>query len=180
MRQTPQRKQPDIYYPKNEQIRGTEVRLVGDNVEQGIYDLQSALELARLKDLDLVLINSKPVPPICRIADYGKLVYDEKRRRKELEKKNRESKVELKEIRFTPATGHGDLEHKAKKAIEFLKDGDKVKLSVKFKGRQMHHKDQGERLLLEFAVMVEDYGVAESMPEMQGRFMNMTLKPKQR
>lgn len=172
------KKNQDIYWPKNEKIKGDEVRVVSDNIEKGIYKRTDAQKIADEMGLDLILINSKAKPVICKIADYGKMVYQEKKRRKDLEKKNKENQTQIKELRFTPHIGEGDIKHKANKAVEFLKDGNKLKLSVKFKGREMVYKDQGEKLLLEFFVSLEDYAEVEKMPEMQGKFMNMILKPK--
>lgn len=172
------KKKGEIYWPKNERIKGDKVRVVSDNVEKGIYKRTEAQRMADEMGLDLILINTKTKPVICKIADYGKMVYQEKKRRKDIEKKNRERRTEMKELRFTPNIGEGDIKHKSKKAIEFLKDGNKVKLSVKFKGREMVHQEQGKKLLLEFFISLEDYAETEKMPEMQGRFMNMILKPK--
>lgn len=168
----------DTSYKKNEEIFGREFRLIGDNVKPGIYTKQEALYLAKELGLDLILINSTQNPSICKIAEYGKLLYEEKKKKKEQEKKSRESKVELKELRFGPNTGVGDLAHKANKAIEFLKNGDSVKLTVQFRGREMSHKELGEKLLLEFAISLGDYGTPESLPKIEGRRMSMIVKTK--
>lgn len=176
--QNQKKNQQEIRWPKNEEIRGHEVRLVGKNVEQGIYLLGEALQLAQEQGLDLILINSKQQPAICKIGEYSKMVYEEKRRLKEMEKKSRESIIEMKEIRFTPTTASGDLDHMRKKAIKFLKDGNRVKLSMKFVGRQMSHIDIGKKLILEFATSIEEYGQVESLPQIQGKFMNIILKSK--
>ena len=171
---------PKTSYKKNEEIRGFKFRLVGDNVEPGIYTRDEAMKIAEELGLDLILVNPKQDPQICKIADYGKLLYEEKRKAKEQEKKNRENKIEVKELRFGPNTAAGDLAHKANKAIEFLKAGDKVKLTVQFRGRQMAHKEIGERLLLEFITHLESYCVPEAMPQMEGRKMSMIVKPKKK
>lgn len=165
-------------YKKNEEIFEKELRLVGDNVKSGVYSKYDALEMAKELELDLILINPNQNPPICKIADYGKLIYNEKKKQKEREKNNRQNRVELKELRFGPNTGTGDLKHKAKKAIEFLKDGNNVKLTVQFRGRQMAHKELGERLLLEFATSVNEFGIAESLPKLEGRRMSMVIRSK--
>jgi len=169
---------PKISYQKNEEIRGHEFRLIGDNLTPGIYSRSEALKMAEELGADLVLVNPNQEPQICKISDYGKLLYEEKRKLKDQEKRNRENKVELKEIRFSPTTGEGDLIHKANKAIEFLKNGDKVKLTVQFRGREMAHQDLGQKLLLIFATSIEDYGRAEALPQMENRKMSMIIKPK--
>ncbi len=162
----------------NEKIRVPEVRLVGEGVENKVYPTREAQKMAQDMSLDLVEIVANQRPPICKIIDYGKFLYEQKKKEKELEKKNRENRVKLKELKFTPTTGKHDIEHKMKKAIEFLGEGDKVKTTVQFKGRMITHKDQGTKLLLNFAQDLEEYGTPEGLPKMEGRRMSMIIKPK--
>jgi translation initiation factor IF-3 len=170
------RKRNEPQHRINEKIRARDVRLVGDNVEVGIYSLQEALSIASDLDLDLVEINSKSEPPICKAMNYEKFLYDKKKAEKE-QKKN-QKKNQQKEIRFGPNTGEADLEHKMKNAKKFLEDGLKVKVTVFFKGRTIVHKERGELLLLQFAEGLEDYGSPEAMPKLEGKRMHIFLKPK--
>jgi translation initiation factor IF-3 len=161
----------------NERIRVPEVRVV-EGLETGVYKTKDALRQAEELGLDLVEVVANQRPPICRVIDYKKFLYEQKRREKEQEKKNRENRVKVKELKFTPNTGDNDVKHKLKKAIEFLGDGDKVKATVQFKGRMIVHKDLGTKLLLQFAEDLEEHGTPESLPRMEGRRMTMTIKPK--
>jgi translation initiation factor IF-3 len=161
----------------NERIRVPEVRVV-EGLEPGVYKTNDALKQAQNLGLDLVEIVPNQKPPICRVIDYKKFLYEQKRREKEQEKKNRENRVKVKELKFTPNTGDNDIKHKLKKAIEFLTDGDKVKCTVQFRGRMIVHKDMGTKLLLQFADNLEEHGIPESLPKMEGRRMSMTIKPK--
>lgn len=161
----------------NDKIRGVkEVRLVGDNVEQGIYSFQTALRLADEQNLDLVEISPNAEPPVCRILDYQKFLYQKKR--KEKEAKANSKKMEVKEIRFGPQTDDHDYNFKLKHAQEFLKDGNKVKAYVFFRGRSIVFKEQGELLLARFASDLADYGKPESMPNLEGKRMILNLTPK--
>lgn len=160
----------------NSKIWSKEVRLVGDNVEVGIYTISEALSIAGDLELDLVEINPKAEPPICRVIDYDKFIYEQKKADKD--QKKSQKRTQQKEIRFGPNTGDGDLEHKMKSAQKFLEDGIKVKVTVFFKGRTIIHKDRGEILLLRFADELSEYGTAESLPKLEGKRMNMLLKPK--
>lgn len=160
----------------NNKIYAKEVRLVGDNVELGIYSTSEALKIADNLELDLVEINPKAEPAICKVIDYDKFIYEQKKAEKEQQKSQK--KNQQKEIRFGPNTGEGDLEHKMKSAKKFLEEGMKVKVTVFFKGRTIVHKDRGEILLLRFADELSDYGSPESLPKMEGKRMNMLLKPK--
>lgn len=159
----------------NSNIRVKEVRLVGDNVEVGIYSIKDALEIANDLELDLVEINSNSEPPICKVINYEKFLYDKKKADKD--QKKSQKKNQQKEIRFGPNTGDGDLEHKIRSAKKFLEEGMKVKVTVFFKGRTIVHKERGEILLLRFADELSDCGVPESMPKLEGKRMNMLLKP---
>ncbi len=160
----------------NDRIRAREVRLVGDNVEVDIYNLTDALKIADDLELDLVEINPKADPPICKVIDYDKFIYEKKKAEKD--KLKNQKKTQQKEIRFGPNTGEGDLEHKMRSAEKFLKSGMKVKVTVFFKGRTIVHKDRGEILLLRFADELSEIGSAESLPKLEGKKMNMLLKPK--
>jgi len=152
------------------------VRVVGDNIEKpGIYPIAQALKMAERMNLDLVEISAQTDPPVCKIIDYQKYLYQ--RRKKAKEMKANASKVVVKEIRFGPNTDEHDYQFKLKHAIEFLKDGAKVKSYVFFRGRSIVFSEQGEKLLLRFAVDLEDYGKAEQMPKLEGKRMIMMLGP---
>ena len=160
----------------NDKIRGVkEVRLVGDNVEQGIYSYETAMRIADDLNLDLVEISPNAEPPVCRILDYQKFLYQKKRKEKEI--KANSAKVVIKEIRFGPQTDDHDYNFKLKHAIEFLKEGAKVKAYVFFRGRAIMFKSQGEVLLLRFANDLEAYGKVESMPVLEGKRMIVMIAP---
>ena len=154
-------------YIVNEHIRAREVRLVGDNVEQGIHPLQQALRIAEQQELDLVMISPTAEPPVCRVIDYQKFLYQQKKRQKE--QKAKAAKVVVKEIRFGPQTDDHDYNFKLKHAQGFLKEGSKVKAYVFFRGRSILFKEQGEVLLLRFANDLEEYGKVEQMPVLEGK-----------
>jgi translation initiation factor IF-3 len=160
----------------NEHIRAREVRLVGDNVETGIYSIQEALKIAEELELDLVEISPNAEPPVCKVLDYQKYLYQQKKKVKEL--KAKASKVVVKEIRFGPQTDDHDYNFKLKHAIGFLKEGAKVKAYVFFKGRSILFKEQGEVLLLRFANDLEECGKVEQMPLLEGKRMIIMLSPK--
>ena len=162
----------------NERIRAREVRLVGDNVENGIFSLHEALRMADELELDLVEISPNAAPPVCKILDYQKFLYQQKKRQKE--QKAKQAKVTVKEIRFGPQTDDHDYNFKLKHAIGFLQEGAKVKAYVFFKGRSILFKEQGEVLLLRFAQDIEDYGKVEQMPVLEGKRMIMMLAPKKK
>lgn len=162
----------------NDAIRIPEVRLVGDNVEPGIYKTSQAKIIAEELGLDLVEISPKASPPVCKVIDYKKFLYEQKKREKSL--KAKASQVTVKEIRFGPNTDDHDYEFKKKNAIKFLKDGSKVKAYVFFKGRTIVFKDKGQILLLKLAQEVEEYGTVESMPIMEGKRMTMFIAPKKK
>jgi len=143
-------------------IRVPQVRLVGDNVEVGVYSTQEALKMAQEQQLDLVEISPTADPPVCKIIDYNKFLYEKKKKEKEQKAKSKTS--EVKEIRFTPNTDDHDFDFKAKHAEKFLKEGNKVKAYVQFKGRAIQFKERGELLLLKFAERLNDAGVLEGMP----------------
>ncbi|GAD06094.1 translation initiation factor IF-3 [Porphyromonas crevioricanis] len=163
-------------YRINEDIRVREVRLVGDNVEQGVYSIQEARKIAKEQDLDLVEISPSAKPPVCRVVDYQKFIYQQRKRLKE--QKAKSVKVVIKEIRFGPQTDDHDYNFKLKHAKEFLESGAKVKAFVFFRGRSILFKEQGEVLLLRFANDLEDYCRVEQMPILEGKRMSIMLAPK--
>ena len=160
----------------NQRITAPVVRLVGDNVEGGIFQLRDALNLAEDLGLDLVEISATASPPVCRIMDYKKFLFEQKKKQKEMKAKT--AKVVLKEIRLGPNTDEHDFNFKMKHAENFLKEGAKVKVDVFFKGRSIIYKDKGEYILLRFAQELEEYGKVESLPKLEGKRMIMILTPK--
>ncbi|GAB6120441.1 translation initiation factor IF-3 [Dysgonomonas termitidis] len=160
----------------NGNIRAREVRLVGDNVEQGVYTINEALRLADDLELDLVEISPTADPPVCRITDYQKFLYQQKKKQKEAKAKS--VKVVVKEIRFGPQTDDHDFNFKLNHAKNFLEEGAKVKAYVFFKGRSILFKEQGEVLLLRFATELEDLGKVDQLPALEGKKMIMMLSPK--
>lgn len=160
----------------NNFIRVPQVRLVGENVEVGVYSIQDALKIAQEQGLDLVEISPQADPPVCKVIDYNKFLYDKKKKEKEMKAKSKVS--EVKEIRFTPNTDEHDFNFKAKHAESFLKEGNKVKAYVQFKGRAIQFKDRGELLLLKFAERLAESGTLENLPKMEGRRMLAIFTPK--
>lgn len=161
----------------NKYIRAKTVRLVGDNVRAGIYSTDEARKIANDLEVDLVEINPMAKPPVCKAMDYNKYLYEQKKREKEMNKKNKGNKN--KEIRFTPNISDHDLATKAKKAIEFLEHGDTVTCYVMFRGREIATKERGELVLLKFAELVSDVGEVSEMPKMSSsRKMILKLRPK--
>ncbi|MDH8702300.1 translation initiation factor IF-3 [Dysgonomonadaceae bacterium PH5-43] len=163
-------------YRVNDKIRVKEVRLVGDNVQQGVYPTAEALRMAQQQGLDLIEISPNAAPPVCRISDYQKFIYQQKKRQKE--QKSKSVKIVVKEIRFGPQTDDHDYNFKLKHAKSFLDEGAKVKAYVFFKGRSILFKEQGEVLLLRFANDLEDYAKVESLPSLEGKKMIIMLAPK--
>ena len=160
----------------NEQIRAKEVRIVGDDVESAVYPIAQALKMAEDHEADLVEISPNAVPPVCRIIDYSKFLYQLKKRQKE--QKAKQVKVNVKEIRFGPQTDDHDYNFKLKHAENFLEDGAKVKAYVFFKGRSILFKEQGEILLLRFAQDLEEVGKVEQLPKLEGKRMIMMISSK--
>lgn len=152
------------------------MRLVGDNVEIGIYPISKALDIAQDLELDLVEISPKADPPVCKVIDYKKFLYEQKKREKVI--KANATKVVIKEIRFGPQTDEHDFEFKKRHAEKFLKEGAKLKAFVFFKGRSIVYKDQGEILLLKLAQELEEFGKVEQMPQLEGKRMTMFIAPK--
>ena len=160
----------------NDEIRATQVRLVGDNIaEPGVYSIAQAMKMADEMELDLVEITAKADPPVCKILDYQKYLYQQKKKAKEM--KQNSTKIVIKEIRFGPNTDEHDFQFKLKHAQEFLNEGSKVKASVFFRGRSIQFADQGEKLLLRFAVELEEFGRAEHLPQLEGKRMIMMIAP---
>lgn len=160
----------------NHFIRVPQVRLVGDNVEVGVYSTQEALKIAQQQQLDLVEISPNADPPVCKVIDYNKFLYDKKKKEKEMKAKAKVS--EVKEIRFTPNTDDHDFDFKSRHAEGFLKDGNKVKAYVQFKGRAIQFKERGELLLLKFAERLQEIGQPEALPKLEGKRMFIMLAPK--
>ena len=160
----------------NENIVAKEVRLVGENVEQGVYPISQAIDIADRQGLDLVEISPNAVPPVCRVVDYQKFLYQQKKREKEMKKKS--TTIVVKEIRFGPQTDEHDYNFKLKHAQEFIKQGCKIRAYVFFKGRSILFKEQGEILLLRLANDLEEVAKVESMPELEGKKMSVMRSPK--
>jgi translation initiation factor IF-3 len=152
------------------------VRVVGEGIEPGVYSVSKALEMAREQGLDLVEIAPNVDPPVCKIVDYGKFLYEQKKKAKEV--KAKASKVVIKDIRFGPHTDDHDFNFKKNHAMKFLQEGCKVKALVFFRGREIVFKEQGEILLLRFASELEEYGKAEQLPVLEGKKMQMVLAPR--
>ncbi len=160
----------------NDRIRVPQVRLVGDNVTVGVYPTDQARRMAFDQGLDLVEISPTADPPVCKIIDYNKFLYEKKRKEKEMKAKSKAS--EVKEVRFTPNTDDHDFDFKVKHALKFLEEGNKVKAYVQFKGRAIMFKERGELILLKFAERLADHGVLEGMPKMEGKRMLTMFAPK--
>ncbi|MDB9873855.1 translation initiation factor IF-3 [Flavobacteriaceae bacterium] len=160
----------------NKRITALELRLVGDNVEVGVYSLSQALAIAREQEVDLVEISPNAVPPVCKVMDYKKFLYEQKKRDKVI--KSKATKVVVKEIRFGPQTDDHDYAFKKKHAEKFLKEGAKLKAFVFFKGRSIIYQEQGQILLLRLAQDLEDLGKVEQMPKLEGKRMIMFISPK--
>ena len=161
----------------NDEIQDKEIRLIGaDGAQLGIVSASEANAMADEQGLDLVKISPNAVPPVCKIMDYSKFCYDQKKREKDA-KKNQKV-VEIKEIRMSPSIDTNDLNTKVKAAKKFLADGDRVKVSVRFRGREMAHTNLGEKLLMDFAEACADCATMEKNPKLEGRFMAMFLTPK--
>lgn len=172
----PLRKEPE--HKINQYIKAPMVRVVGENVESGVMSIEAARQLAQELEVDLVEISPNAEPPVCRLVDYNKFLYEKKKKDKEQKAKAKQS--EVKEIRFTPNTDEHDFDFKAKHAERFLQEGNKVKCFVQFKGRAILFKDRGELLLLKFAERLTEFGSLESMPKMEGRRMLAIFTPKKK
>ena len=175
-KRTPQRGVVEEPYRINQRITAREVRVVGENVEPGVFPIAKALSMAREQNLDLVEISPKADPPVCRIVDYSKFKYDLKKKSRELKAKTQ--KVVQKEIRFGPNTDDHDFEFKLKHAKAFLESGAKITAYVHFVGRSIVFKERGEVLLLKFAQALEDYAKVDQLPKLEGKRMFLFLSPK--
>ena len=163
----------------NDQIRAREVMVIGPNGEQlGIKAIADAKTLAVYAGFDLVLINDKATPPVCKIMDYNKYKYENKKRLKENQKKQRESNLEMKEYRLSVTIDVHDFDTRVRNASKYLEKGHKIKVSIRFKGREMAHTELGKEVLLRFATQVEAIAEIEQQPKLEGRFMTMILMPK--
>jgi len=174
MRRGPQK--PEEPYRINERITAQRVRVVGENIKVDVYPIQQAIKLAQDQGLDLVEISPNADPPVCKVVDYSKFKYEQKKKQKEIKAKT--VKVVIKEIRFGPNTEEHDFNFKVKHAENFLKEGSKVKATVTFFGRSIVYKERGEILLLRFAQALEEFGKVEAMPRLEGKRMSMLLMPK--
>ena len=163
-------------YQVNDEIRAKEVRIVGDGFEPKVVSIREALRIADEMELDLVLISPNAVPPVCRIVDFSKFIYQLKKKQKEA--KAKQVKIDVKEIRFGPQTDDHDYNFKLKHAIGFLQNGDKVKAYVFFRGRSILFKEQGENILARFAKDLEEYGKQEQAPILEGKRMTIFISPK--
>ena len=170
------RKEQQQEHRTNHMIRVPQVRLVGDNVTVGVYSTQEAQKMAQEQGLDLVEISPQADPPVCKIIDYNKFLYEKKKKEKEM--KANSKTAEVKEIRFTPGTDDHDFDFKARHAETFLKEGNKVKAYVQFKGRAIMFKERGELVLLKFAERLAEVGQPEGMPKLEGKRMLMIIAPK--
>lgn len=175
-RRYPPRGRVEEPYKVNEKITARQVRVVGENVEPGVFPTSKALQMAKDQSLDLVEISPKADPPVCKVIDYSKFKYEQKKKQKEI--KSKASKTVIKEIRFGPNTDDHDFEFKLKHAVNFLKEGAKVKAYVHFKGRTIVYKERGEILLLKFAQALEEYAKVEQLPKLEGKRMFLFLAPK--
>jgi translation initiation factor IF-3 len=162
----------------NERIKSLVVRVVGENIEPGIYPLKEALQMASDQELDLVEISPNANPPVCKIVDYKKFLYEQKKKQKEI--KAKAAKVVVKEIRLSPSIDEHDFNFKMKHCIKFLEDNAKVKVDVFFKGRTILYKEQGEITLLKFADAISEFGKVEQLPRLEGKRMIMIIAPKKK
>ena len=174
MRRGPQK--PEEPYRINERITAPRVRVVGENIKVDVYPIHQAIKIAQEQGLDLVEISPNADPPVCKVVDYSKFKYEQKKKQKEIKAKTQ--KVILKEIRFGPNTEEHDFNFKVKHAQNFLQEGSKVKATVTFFGRSIVYKERGEILLLKFAQALEEFGKVEALPKLEGKRMSMLLMPK--
>jgi translation initiation factor IF-3 len=171
------KKKDEVQNRINNLIRVSNVRLIGDNIEPGVYEIRTALRIAREMELDLVEISVANDVSICKVIDYGKFLYDKKKKEKDQQKKQKQNQVEVKEIRMTPNTDDHDFNFKLNHAKNFLTNNDKVMISVFFKGREITYKEQGEIILLRFSQELKGLGTPEYLPKLEGKRMSMMIKP---
>ena len=168
----------NVNYQINEEITDAEVRLIDeDGTQLGIMSSEEAMQIAIEKEVDLVKIASNSKPPVCKIMDYGKFRYEQAKREKEV--RRNQHIVEVKEIRMSPSIGINDFNVKLRNGLKFLKEGDRLKVTVRFRGREMAHTDLGEKLLLKFADECSEFGNVDKNPKLDGRHMSLFLTPKQ-
>ncbi|MBS5596988.1 MAG: translation initiation factor IF-3 [Peptostreptococcus sp.] len=161
----------------NEEIKAKEVRLISDDNEQlGVVSIKQAMEMAAKKNLDLAMISPNAEPPVCRIMDYGKFRYEQARKEKEAKKKQKV--VVVKEVRLRPGIGDNDLKTKSNNAIKFLQKGDKVKVELRFRGRELGHKDIGKEVMMKFIELVSEFGEPNKAPKFEGNNMVVIIDPK--
>ncbi|MDH3532858.1 MAG: translation initiation factor IF-3 [Gammaproteobacteria bacterium] len=164
---------------RNEEIDATEVRVIDENGEQaGVMPLDQAIEVARNVGLDLVEVSPMAEPPVCRVMDFGKYLFEQNKKSQSARRKQKQ--VHVKEIKFRPGTDQGDYRIKLRKLVEFLENGDKTKITLRFRGREMAHQELGANLLARVRGDLEEYGVVEQMPQMEGRQMIMVIAPKKK
>ena len=164
---------------RNEEIEATEVRVIGSDGEQaGVMGLSAAISLAKDEGLDLVEVSPMADPPVCRIMDFGKYLFEQNKKNQSAKRKQKQ--VHVKEIKFRPGTDQGDYKIKLRKLIQFLENGDKTKVTLRFRGREMAHKELGAQLLERVRDDLEEYGSVEQMPQLEGRQMIMVIAPKKR
>ena len=161
----------------NSEVRYPKVRVIGEGIESKECSSYEASKMAESMGVDLIEVNPNSNPPLVKLMRYDKFLYEEKKKSKLIDKKNREQRVDVKEIRLTPNTDTHDLNFKLKHATEFLEEGDKVKASIFFSGREIVYKDRGEILLLEFCQKLEEVGVPEALPKMEGKRMFVMIRP---
>lgn len=165
--------------PINEQIKASSVLVIGPNGEQvGVKPLKDALTLASYAGLDLVLMNANSNPPVCKVMDYNKYRYEKQKKEKEASKRQKANSAQLKEFRLSPVIDVGDFETKLRNVRKYLEKGDKIKLSIRFKGRQLAHTDLGKEVLEKFAAKLEDVSIIDQPAKLDGRSMTMLLAPK--
>ena len=164
---------------RNEEIEAVEVRVIGSDGEQaGVMGLAAAIELASDEGLDLVEVSPMADPPVCRIMDFGKYLFEQNKKNQSARRKQKQ--VHVKEIKFRPGTDEGDYQIKLRKLVQFLENGDKTKVTLRFRGREMAHKELGANLLARVRDDLEEYGSVEQMPQMEGRQMIMVIAPKKK
>ena len=164
---------------RNEEIEATEVRVIGSDGEQaGVMELSAAIDLAKDEGLDLVEVSPMAEPPVCRIMDFGKYLFEQNKKSQSAKRKQKQ--VHVKEIKFRPGTDEGDYQIKLRKLIHFLEIGDKTKVTLRFRGRELAHKELGANLLTRVRDDLEEYGSVEQMPQMEGRQMIMVIAPKKK
>ena len=164
---------------RNEEIEATEVRVIrADGEQAGVMSLTEAIALAKEEALDLVEVSPMAEPPVCRVMDFGKYLFEQNKKNQTAKRKQKQ--VHVKEIKFRPGTDEGDYQIKLRKLVEFLEIGDKTKITLRFRGREMAHKELGAQLLARVRDDLDEYGVVEQMPQMEGRQMVMVMSPKKK